>query len=70
MANCKTLEGMINKLRVKPSYSAKKALVVIDAGIATEENLAMIKAKGYDYLCDDTEVNARSGIYFLRTSLE
>jgi len=42
---------MINKLRIKTSGSAKKALVVIDAGIATEENLEMIKAKGYDYLC-------------------
>jgi hypothetical protein len=51
VADPKTLEGMINKLRVKTSVSAKKALVVIDAGIATEENLAMIKAKGYDYLC-------------------
>jgi hypothetical protein len=51
MADSKTLEGMINKLRVKTSVSAKKALVVIDAGIATEENLLMIKAKGYDYLC-------------------
>jgi hypothetical protein len=51
IADSKTLEGMINKLRVKTSESARKALVVIDAGIATEENLAMIKAKGYDYLC-------------------
>lgn len=47
----KTLEGMINNLRSKTSSSAKKALVVIDAGIATEDNLAMIKEKGYDYLC-------------------
>ena len=51
IADSKTLEGMINKLRIKTSESAKKALVVIDAGIATEENLEMIKAKGYDYLC-------------------
>ncbi|MDP4271940.1 MAG: IS1634 family transposase [Bacteroidota bacterium] len=51
MADSMTLEGMINKLRIKTSSSAKKALVVIDAGIATEENLKMIKAKGYDYLC-------------------
>ena len=51
IADSKTLEGMINKLRIKTSGSAKKALVVIDAGIATEENLEMIKAKGYDYLC-------------------
>jgi len=51
MADSKTLEQMINKLRVTTSTSAKKALVVIDAGIATDENLAMIKEKGYDYMC-------------------
>ena len=25
--------------------------MVIDAGIATEENLKLIQAKGYDYVC-------------------
>ena len=51
MADSKTLEGMINSLRVKTSVSSKKALVVIDAGIATDENLKLISSKGYDYLC-------------------
>ena len=51
MTDCKTLEGMIGKLRVKTSSSARKALVIIDAGIATEENLKMIQDNGYDYLC-------------------
>lgn len=51
MADSKTLGGMIDKLRVKTSSSATKALIVIDAGIATEENLEMIVEKGYDYLC-------------------
>jgi len=51
MADCKTLEGMIGKLRVKTSSTARKALVVIDAGIATDENLKMILDHGYDYLC-------------------
>lgn len=51
MADCKTLEGMIGKLRVNTSSSARKALVVIDAGIATEENLKMILGNGYEYLC-------------------
>jgi hypothetical protein len=51
MADPNTLEGMINNLRIKTSSSAKKALVVIDAGIATDKNLAMIKERGYDYLC-------------------
>jgi transposase len=51
MADSKTLEGMIGKLRIKTSSSAKKALIVIDAGIATEENLKMILDNGYNYLC-------------------
>ena len=51
MSDPKTLESMIIKLRVKTSSSAKKALVVIDAGIATEDNLKMIRDKGYDYMC-------------------
>lgn len=51
MSDPKTLEGMIKKLRVKTSTSAHKALVVIDAGIATDTNLEMIKNEGYDYLC-------------------
>jgi len=42
MADSKTLEGMIDKLRIKTSVSARKALVVIDAGIATDDNLKMI----------------------------
>ena len=51
MADCKTLEGMIGKLRIKTSFSARKALIVIDAGIATDENLKMILDNDYDYLC-------------------
>ena len=51
MADSKTLEGMIGKLRVNTSSSARKALVVIDAGIATDDNLKMILDNGYDYLC-------------------
>jgi len=51
ISDSRTLEGMIDKLRIKTSAAAKKALVVIDAGIAGEENLKMIKEKGYDYLC-------------------
>jgi len=51
MADSKTLEGMINKLRIKTSSSARKALIVIDAGIASDENLKMILDNSYDYLC-------------------
>ncbi|MGN0205960.1 MAG: hypothetical protein ACI4BC_01835 [Muribaculaceae bacterium] len=31
--------------------SASKTLVVIDADIATDDNLALLKQKGYNYLC-------------------
>jgi hypothetical protein len=57
MADCKTLSAMIDKLvsattTVPPSTAyKKKRIVVIDAGIATEENLKTITEKGFDYVC-------------------
>jgi hypothetical protein len=30
---------------------SKRAIVVLDAGIATEDNLALLLYKGYDYVC-------------------
>jgi hypothetical protein len=51
IADCKTLSKIIGKLRNNTSCYAKKALVVIDAGIANEDNLKMIKSEGFDYLC-------------------
>jgi transposase len=46
-----TLDAMLKDLRSKTSGSAKTALVVLDAGLATEENLAKIRSAGYHYLC-------------------
>lgn len=46
-----TLPDMIEQLSLQSHSPANKALVVIDAGIATEENLEKITASGYDYLC-------------------
>jgi hypothetical protein len=51
VSDCSTLSGMIDELRLKTSSSAGKAIVVMDAGIATEANLQLLKEKGYDYLC-------------------
>jgi hypothetical protein len=51
MVDCKTLEGIINALSSQTSFSARKPIVVIDAGIATDDNLSMLKNKGYDYMC-------------------
>lgn len=49
MADCKNLSLMIDKL--SRCTNAPNPVVVMDAGIATEENLQMIRAKGYHYLC-------------------
>lgn len=49
-----SLPDMIEKLVAKNpvvSNTDEKLLVVIDAGIASEENLKLIKEKGYNYLC-------------------
>jgi predicted HAD superfamily phosphohydrolase len=40
---------MIDKLASHTSNP--KAVIVLDAGIATEQNLQLIEAKGYKYLC-------------------
>jgi len=49
IADCKTLSAMIEKLA---SHTCRgPAVVVLDAGIATEENLKLIEGKGYKYLC-------------------
>jgi hypothetical protein len=66
-ADCKTLPEVIEKLRTATSASVKKALVVIDAGIATKDNLTLIREMGYDYLCvtrstlKDYTVNSANG---------
>lgn len=51
MADSSSLIEIINNLRLQTSHSALKATVVIDAGIATEDNLALLVNKGYNYLC-------------------
>jgi transposase len=51
MSDCKTLEIMIDTLSNKTSSTTRKPIVVMDAGIATEGNIGLLKSKGYDYLC-------------------
>lgn len=45
-----SLPQIIDHIRVQTS-DEKRAIVVLDAGIATEENLALIESKKYDYVC-------------------
>jgi len=51
MSDSKSLGEIIDHLRLSTSISSKRAIVVIDAGIATEDNLSLIQEKGYDYVC-------------------
>ena len=50
MQDSKTLEEIVTKLRFQTSTS-KRAVVVIDAGIATEENLTRLTENNFDYVC-------------------
>ncbi len=45
------IDTLSSKTRVPSGNDSQKTLVVIDAGIATEDNLEKIKSKGYNYLC-------------------
>jgi len=51
ISDSKTLGTIVEALSGRTSYSSRKPVVVMDAGIATEGNIKMLKAKGYDYLC-------------------
>src|SRR6056297_941994 len=51
MTDSKTLGAIVNALSKQTSFSDRKPIVVIDAGIATDENLKMLKSKQYHYMC-------------------
>jgi len=46
-----TLLHVVKNLRSKTSQTASKAIVVIDAGIATDENLQILVDNEFDYIC-------------------
>lgn len=48
--DCTSLPEIVDKIRLYTSAS-ERAIVVLDAGIATDDNLALLCAKGYDYVC-------------------
>ena len=49
-SDCTGIEDIINSLDTVTG--SLKPIIVLDAGIATKENLAMIHSKGYHYLCE------------------
>jgi len=46
-----TLEQTINDLSLHTSTTGRKPVVVMDAGIISDDNALMLKEKGYHYIC-------------------
>lgn len=51
MSDSKTLETVVDTLSNQTSFTKRKPIVVMDAGIASDDNVNMLRRKGYDYLC-------------------
>ncbi len=51
MADSKTLKALVKSIGSATSFSQRKPVVVMDAGIATSDNLKMLRKEGYDYMC-------------------
>ena len=51
ISDSKTLNNTIEELSHNTSETSRKPVIVMDAGIMTEENTKMLKEKGYDYIC-------------------
>jgi hypothetical protein len=51
MSDCKTLSEVVSQLSERTCSNSRKPIVVIDAGIATEDNLKMLKTQRYNYIC-------------------
>jgi len=50
-SDCSTLKAVITALNQRAGYTRVKPIIVMDAGIATEENIQFLKDEKYDYLC-------------------
>ena len=57
IADSKTLEKIIEELSARTSATGRRPVVVLDAGIATKDNLKLLKTNKFEYLCV-----SRSGI--------
>jgi transposase len=51
LADSKTLEQIICELSSRTSSTDRHPIVVLDAGIATEDNLKLLKQNNFDYMC-------------------
>ena len=51
IADNETLEQIITELSKRTSSTERHPIVVLDAGIATEDNLKLLKENKFDYMC-------------------
>jgi molybdopterin converting factor small subunit len=51
ISDTKTLEQIIAQLTARTSSTERHPIVVLDAGIATEDNLKLLKKNQFDYMC-------------------
>ena len=51
LTDVESIPKIIDDIKIKTSLGDKKGIVIIDAGIASKNNLDLIVAKGYDYVC-------------------
>jgi hypothetical protein len=51
ISDSKTLEQIITELSARTSSTERHPIVVLDAGIATEDNLKLLKENLFDYMC-------------------
>lgn len=51
IADSKTLEQIITELSARTSSTGRHPVVVLDAGIATEDNLKLLRDNKFDYMC-------------------
>ena len=50
-SDCSTLKAVITQLNLMSGQTSWKPIIVMDAGVATEENVQFLKVEKYDYLC-------------------
>lgn len=51
IADSSTLEKIITELSLRTSSAERRPTVVLDAGIATEDNLKLLRKKNFSYMC-------------------
>ncbi len=62
----KSLVEMVNELNASVTPGLDKPLVIMDAGIATADNLALLREHGFGYLVNDTRVQRKSYLEYFR----